>query len=60
MSRYRKLLLIPLLGVGLMLTPSVTPAKNRAASETAKIVEAPKTIMLTPNPATHSRSVRPA
>ncbi len=44
----------------IMLTPSVTPAKNSAASDRAKIVEAPKTIMLSPNPATQRSRVRPA
>ena len=43
-----------------MLTPSVTPLTNRATSETAKTVDRPKTIMLTPNPATQTRRIRPA
>ena len=38
----------------IMLIPSVTPAKNSATSDTAKIVDAPNTIMLTPKPATRS------
>jgi hypothetical protein len=44
----------------IMLTPSVTPARNNATSDTANTVDSPKTIMLRPNPATQMRSVRPA
>ena len=43
-----------------MLMPSVTPLMNRAAIDSQKLVDNPKTIMLTPNPATQIRNVRPA
>ena len=44
----------------IMLTPSVTPLTNRAASETAKAVESPNTIMLSPKPATQISRFGPA
>ena len=44
----------------IMLSPSVTPLKNSAAIDRAKVVDRPNTIMLTPNPATQISSVRPA
>ena len=34
----------------IMLTPSVTPLQNSATIESQKIVDSPKTIMLTPKP----------
>ena len=44
----------------IMLRPSVTPLMNSANIDSTKVVDKPKTIMLTPKPATQIIRVRPA